>query len=40
MEMYRLWDKYFRPRGYKFRAEIVSYPNGVPGDVGITLAWS
>ena len=40
MEMYRLSDKYFRPRGYKFRAEIVSYPNGVPGDVGITLAWS
>jgi hypothetical protein len=40
LEMYRLWDKYFRPRGYKFRAEIVSYPDGVPGDVGITLAWS
>jgi hypothetical protein len=39
-EMYQLWNKYFRPRGYKFRAEIVSYPNGVPGDVGITLAWS
>jgi hypothetical protein len=39
-EMYQLWDKYFRPRGYKFRAEIVNYPDGVPGDVGITLAWS
>lgn len=38
-EMYELWDKYFRPRGYKFRAEIVSYPNNMPGDVGITLGW-
>jgi hypothetical protein len=39
-EIYLLWDKYFRPRGYKLRAEIVSYPEGLPGDVGITLAWS
>jgi hypothetical protein len=39
-EMFELWEKYFRPRGYKLRAEIVSYPNGLPGDVGITLAWS
>jgi hypothetical protein len=39
-EIYQLWDKYFRPRGYKLRAEIVSYPEGLPGDVGITLAWS
>ena len=39
-EIYLLWDKYFRPRGYKLRAEIVSYPDGMPGDVGITLAWN
>ena len=39
-EMYELWDKYFRPRGYKFRAEIVNYPNNMPGEVGITLGWS
>jgi disulfide oxidoreductase YuzD len=38
-EIFQLWDKYFRPRGYKLRAEIVSYPEGMPGDVGITLAW-
>jgi len=39
-EIYGLWEKYFRPRGYKLRAEIVNYPEGLPGDVGITLAWS
>lgn len=39
-EIYQLWDKYFRPRGYKLRAEIVSFPNGMPGDVALTLRWS
>ena len=26
-EIYRLWDRHFRSRGYKLRAEIVSFPN-------------
>jgi hypothetical protein len=38
-EIYQLWDRHFRPRGYKLKAEIVSFPNGMPGDVGITLKW-
>jgi len=38
-EIYQLWDKYFRARGYKLRAEIVSFPGGKPGDVGMTLKW-
>ena len=39
-EIYQLWAKYFRPRGYKLRVEIVDYPGGLPGDVGMTLKWS
>jgi hypothetical protein len=39
-ELYDAWAKYFRPRGYKLRAEIVSFPDGIPGDVGMTLSWS
>ena len=39
-EIYQLWDKYFRPRGYKLRAEIIDFPHGMPGDVGMTLKWS
>jgi hypothetical protein len=39
-EIYQLWDKYFRERGYKLRAEIVSFPNGMPGDIAMTLKWS
>jgi hypothetical protein len=38
-EMYVLWSKYFRDRGYKLRAQIVDFPNGMPGDVGLTLIW-
>jgi len=39
MEIHQLWDRHLRARGYKLKAEIVSFPNGVPGDVGMTLRW-
>jgi hypothetical protein len=29
----------FRPLGYKVRAEILDYPHGNLGDVGIYLVW-
>jgi hypothetical protein len=38
-EIYQLYDKYFRPRGYKLRVEIINFPGGMPGDVGMTLKW-
>jgi hypothetical protein len=38
-EIYQLWHKYFRPRGYKLRVQIVDWPGGVPGDVGMSLSW-
>ncbi len=38
-EIYQLWDKYFRARGYKLRVQIVDFPGGMPGDVGMTLSW-
>lgn len=38
-EIYQLWAKYFRERGYKLRVEIVDFPGGMPGDVGMTLKW-
>jgi hypothetical protein len=39
-EIYQLWAKYFRERGYKLRVEIVDFPGGMPGDVAMTLKWS
>jgi hypothetical protein len=38
-EIYQLWEKYFRPRGYKLRVEVVDFPGGIPGDIGMTLKW-
>jgi hypothetical protein len=38
-EIYRLWAKYFRQRGYKLRVEIIDFPGGMPGDVAMTLKW-
>jgi hypothetical protein len=28
-----------QPRGFKLKAEIISFPEGVPGDVGIYICW-
>jgi len=38
-ELYEFWEKYLKPRGYKVGFNIVDFPGGVPGDVGVTLRW-
>lgn len=38
-EMYELWRDYLQPRGYRIAYQIIDYPGGVPGDIGITLRW-
>ena len=39
-EIYQFWHKYFRPRGYKLRVQIVDFPGGLPGDIGMSVSWS
>jgi hypothetical protein len=39
-EMYQFWELQLRPRGYKIKFQIVDFPDGMPGDVGITLKWA
>lgn len=36
IEFYR---KELKPLGYKIHAEIISFPDGMPGDVGLYLRW-
>jgi hypothetical protein len=36
---HEFWHKELEPQGYKMRAQIMDYPGGIPGDVGIFLAW-
>jgi len=38
-EVYQLWYDYLHPRGYKIKFEIIDWPGGLPGDVGVTLVW-
>jgi hypothetical protein len=38
-EIYELWAKYFRARGYKLKVEIINFPGGMPGDIAMTLKW-
>ena len=38
-ELFQFWQKHLQPRGYKIKYEIVDFPNGMPGDIGITLIW-
>ena len=36
---YEYYEKELRPLGFKVRAEIVSFPDGIPGDVAVYLRW-
>jgi hypothetical protein len=36
---YEFWQQELEPQGYKLRAQIMDFPGGVPGDVGIFLRW-
>jgi hypothetical protein len=38
-EILEFWKRQLKPRGYHIRYEIIDYPGGMPGDVGIFLSW-
>ena len=38
-DMFQFWHEHLHPRGYKVRAQIVDFPSGMPGDIGIFLIW-
>jgi hypothetical protein len=38
-----LFDRYLsiaKPQGFKLKATIINFPNGMPGDVGLFLNWA
>ena len=39
-EIYEFWGRQLKPKGYHIRFEIIDYPGGMPGDIGITLSWA
>ncbi len=38
-EVFEFWQKHLKPRGYKLSFQVVDFPGGVPGDIGMTLKW-
>ncbi len=36
---YQFYLAELQPQGYRLRAEIFDFPGGMPGEIGITLAW-
>jgi hypothetical protein len=38
-EIYQLWFDYLKPRGYRIQYQIMDFPGGVPGDIGIVIVW-
>jgi hypothetical protein len=39
-ELLDFWRQYLKPQGYRLKVQIVDFPGGIPGDIGMTLAWS
>jgi hypothetical protein len=38
-ELYQFWETHLKPLGYRARYQIVTFPDGMPGDIGVTLSW-
>jgi hypothetical protein len=38
-QLYDIWEKELKPKGFKLRFEVLEYPKGIPGDIGMFVAW-
>ncbi|HWV52430.1 hypothetical protein [Pseudorhodoplanes sp.] len=38
-ELHAFWKQYLEPRGYHIKFQIADWPDGMPGDVSMTLMW-
>jgi len=36
---YEFWHDHLRPLGFGLKAEVLEYPGGKPGDIGLSLTW-
>jgi len=39
-ELYDRYKENLQPKGYKLKAMIINFPDGMPGDVGMFLNWA
>ena len=38
-ELFLFWKKHLASRGYRVKFQIADWPNGMPGDISMTLSW-
>jgi hypothetical protein len=39
-ELFQSYEELAKPRGYKLKAMVISFPGGIPGDIGLFLNWA
>lgn len=38
-ELYEFWKKHLESRGFRAKFQIADWPDGMPGDISLTLMW-
>src|SRR6516165_988981 len=38
-EIFQLWSDHLKPKGYRIAYQIIDFPGGMPGDIGVSLSW-
>ena len=38
-QMVQVWEEHLKSLGFKLRAEVLDYPHGMPGDIGLVCRW-
>lgn len=38
-ELYQFWKQHLEARGYNIKFQIADWPDGMPGDISMTLMW-
>lgn len=38
-DVYRFWEETLHPLGFSLSAEVLDFPGGKPGDIGLTFTW-
>ncbi len=38
-EIFHRWERDLKPNGFHLTARVLDFPGGIPGDIGLTMAW-
>jgi hypothetical protein len=38
-ELHAFWKQHLEPRGYHIKFQVADWPDGMPGDISMTLVW-